>query len=236
LGTQPDESLLGSLFQNLQELNALFLCIISVDNEVGKIQSAPMKIHLTTFFLLASALLPSVARAEAPVFTITPVNSSITFFVDASVAIKGTFEKWESTLTFTSTDVSTGVLTIKIYAASVNTGSGMKNGKLKGKDFFNAEEDPFITFVSKKIVETGPNNFTVTGDFTIRGVTKPEVLTLTVTGRGTGSGTIKGTMSFNRKDFGMNKGIPFVKISDHVDVTVNLKAKRISGPPVTSKK
>ncbi len=189
----------------------------------------------TIFCFLIYALFPSVTRAEAPVFTITPVNSSITFFVDASVAIKGTFDKWDSTLTFTSPDVSTGVLTIKIHAASVDTGSGMKNGKLKSKDFFNAEEDPWITFVSRKIVQTGPDTFEVDGDFTIRGVTKPEVLTLTITGKGTGSGTIKGTMSFNRKDFGMNKGIPFVKISDHVDVTVNLKAKRTSGPPVKLK-
>ena len=211
-------------------------CTFSVDNNAGKIQSAPMKIQITSFFLLVSALLPSLARAEAPVFQVTPQTSSVTFYVQASVSIKGTFDKWDSTLTFTSPDVSTGVLTIKIQAASVNTGSGMKDGKLKGKDFFNADEDPLITFVSKKIVETGPNTFEVDGDFTIRGVTKPEVLTLTVSGRGTGSGTIKGTMSFNRKDFGMNKGIPFVKISDHVDVTVNLKVKRISGPMVTSKK
>jgi len=196
----------------------------------------PMRILSTIFFFLVSALLPSVTRAEAPVFKITPESSSVTFFVQASVALKGTFDKWDSALTFTSPDVSTGVLTLKIQAASVNTGSGMKDGKLKSKDFFNVEEDPLITFVSKKIVETSPNTFEVDGDFTIRGVTKPEVLTLTVSGRGTGTGTIKGTMSFNRKDFGMNKGIPFIKISDHVDVTVNLKAKRISGPPVTSKK
>lgn len=194
-----------------------------------------MKIHLTTFFLLASALIPSVARAEAPVFQITPESSSVTFYVQASVSIKGTFNKWDSTLTFTSPDVTTGVLTLKIQADSVNTGSGMKDGKLKSKDFFNAEQDPYITFVSKKVEQTGPNTFTLTGDFTIRGVTKTEALMLTISGKGTGSGTIKGTMSFNRKDFGMNKGIPFVKISDHVDVTVNLKGKRISGPPVKYK-
>ena len=49
----------------------------------------------------------------------------------------------------------------------------MKDGKLKGKDFFNAEQDPLITFLSKKIVQTGPNTFDVQGDFTIRGATKP---------------------------------------------------------------
>ena len=89
--------------------------------------------------------------------------------------------------------------------------------------------------MSKKIVQTGPDTFEVPGDFTIRGVTKPEVLTLTVTGKGTGSGLIKGTMAFDRKEFGMNSGIPFIKIADRVEVTVNLKAKRTSGPPVQLK-
>jgi len=42
-------------------------------------------------------------------------------------------------------------------------------------------------------------------------------------------------MAFDRKDYEMNSGIPFVKIADRVEVTVNLKAQRISGPPVTLK-
>ena len=72
------------------------------------------------------------------------------------------------------------------------------------------------------------------GDFTIRGVTKPEKLTLTVTGAGTGSGTIKGTMAFNRKDYGINGQIPLVRIADEVDVTMDLKVTRTSGPPLKS--
>jgi polyisoprenoid-binding protein YceI len=72
----------------------------------------------------------------------------------------------------------------------------------------------------------------VDGDFTIRGVTKAEMLTLTVTDIGQGTGTIAGTMAFDRKDYGMNSGIPFIKIADHVEVTVNLAAKRVSGPPL----
>ena len=51
----------------------------------------------------------------------------------------------------------------------------------------------------------------------------------------TGAGTITGTMAFDRKYYGMNKGIPFVKIADRVEVRVNLKAKRVSGPPVVFK-
>ena len=92
------------------------------------------------------------------------------------MAIDGKFDKWDATLTFPSTDVTSAVLEIKIYADSVNTGSGMKDDKLKGKDFFNASQDPYITFHSTKVVQTGPNTFDVQGTFTIRGVSKPETL------------------------------------------------------------
>jgi polyisoprenoid-binding protein YceI len=183
--------------------------------------------------LVASAVFPSLNRAQdAPVFVITPEDSSVKFFVKASVALEGNFEKWDSTLTFTSPELSTGVLEVKIQAASVNTGSGMKDGKLKSKDFFNVEKDPLITFKSTKIVQTGPDTFNVAGTFTIRGVSKPETLNLTLNREGPGSGEVKGTMAFDRKDYGMNSGIPFIKIADRVEVTVALKAKRVSGPPV----
>ena len=112
----------------------------------------------------------------------------------------------------------------------------MKNGKLKGKDFFDIENYPEITFVSTKIVPAGHETYEVDGNFTIRGVSNPEKLTLTVSGKGTGSGEIKGRMVFNRKDYGMNKGIPFIKIADHVDVSFHLRAKRISGPPLLASK
>ena len=194
-------------------------------------------LRFAVLFLAALAVLPSVSRAQAvPVFKITPIESSIKFNVKASVPIDGVFDKWAATLTYPSTDVTTGVLDVKIQADSVNTGSGMKDGKLKGKDFFDAEHDPYITFKSTKIIQTGPNTFELDGDFTIRGVTKPEKLTLTVTGtKGSGEGVIEGTMAFDRKDYGMNSGIPFIKIADRVEVTVALKVKRTSGPPVNIK-
>src|SRR5215469_14111981 len=78
--------------------------------------------------------------AGIPVFKIIPVESSIKFDVESSVAIRGTFDKWDATLTFTTPDVTTGVLEIKIQADSVDTESGMKNKKLKGKDFFDVKQ------------------------------------------------------------------------------------------------
>jgi polyisoprenoid-binding protein YceI len=191
--------------------------------------------RLAVICLLASAVFPSLSRAQAPIFEVTPGESSMKFDVEASVAIVGKFDKWDATLTFTSPELSTGVLDIKIYAASVDTGSGMKNGKLKGKDFFDVEHNPLITFHSTKVEQTGPNTVAFDGDFTIRGVTNKETLTFTVPTDRKGVGTIKGTMAFDRKQYGMNSGIPFIKIANRVEVTVDLTGKRISGPPVNLK-
>jgi polyisoprenoid-binding protein YceI len=185
--------------------------------------------------LLAATLLAPLGLAQAPVFEILQPSSTVGFNVKASVAIAGKFDKWDATLTFTSPDVTTGVLDLKVQAASVNTGSGMKDSKLKGKDFFDAQNNPLITFHSTKMTQTGPSTFEIDGDFTIRGVTKPETLTLTVSGKGTGQGEVKGIMAFDRKDYGMNKGIPFVTIADRVEVDVDLHGKRISGPPLVFK-
>jgi polyisoprenoid-binding protein YceI len=198
-----------------------------------------LSMRLATLCFFAAILFASVATAQdsagVPVFQISKAGSTINFAVKASVAIAGTFDQWYATLTFTSTDVTTGVLDVEIQAASVDTGSGLKNSKLRSSDFFDVENNPLITFKSTKILQTGSNTFEVDGNFTIRGVTKSEKLLLTVSGRGTGSGSINGTMAFDRKQYGMNSGIPFIKIADRVEVTVNLKAKRVSGPPVALK-
>jgi polyisoprenoid-binding protein YceI len=191
--------------------------------------------RLAILCVLALAALPTPGRAQVPVFETTPADSSIKFYVKASVALVGNFEKWDATLKFSSADVTTAVLDIKIQAATVNTGSGMKDSKLKSKDFFNVEQDPLITFHSSKIVQTSPVDFDVIGTFTIRGVSKPETLKLAVTGKGTGQGSIKGSMAFDRKDYGMNSGIPFVKIADRVEVNVDLNVKQISGPRLVYK-
>src|SRR6516165_7079732 len=188
--------------------------------------------RLAILFVLMSALFSSPSRAQAPVFEIIPVESTIKFHVKASTTIAGKFDKWDATLTFTSPDETTGVLEIKIQAASVDTGSGMKNSKLKSKDFFDVEQNPLITFKSTKFLTTGPRTFEVDGDFTIRGVSNPEKLVLTVSGKGTGSGEIHGAMVFNRKNYGMNKGIPFISIADHVDVNFQLKWKHSGVPPL----
>lgn len=136
----------------------------------------------------------------------------VKFHVKSSIDLAGRFEQWGAALKFSSPHVESGVLDIRIQAASVDTGSRMKNDKLKSKDFFNVAHDPWITFKSTQIVQTSPTQFQVTGIFTIRGVSKPETLLLTVDRTGVGSGRIQGTMAFDRKDYGMNSNIPSLEL------------------------
>src|SRR5260370_36961369 len=142
-------------------LGGLILCVMAMSSNLR-----PHVILLSLLLLFAAG--PALAQAQSPVFEITPQVSTIKFDVEASVAIKCTFDKWDATLTFTSTDVTKGILEIRIQADSVDTGSGMKNGKLKSKHFFDVKQNPLITFKSTKIAQTGPEPFEVDGDITIR--------------------------------------------------------------------
>jgi polyisoprenoid-binding protein YceI len=175
------------------------------------------------------------SSTDVAVFKIIPIKCTIMFGVKNSTPIEGVFDKWDSTLTFTSNHAEDAVLDVKIQAKSIDTGSGKEDEKLNSKDFFDVAHSPYITFHSTKVVQTGPNTFDMQGVFAVRGVSKPETLHLILLNKGTGHGELTGTMAFDRKDFGMNSSIPFVKIADQVEVTVDLKGNQISGPPVVFK-
>ena len=200
-------------------------------NERSRIRTRIRYVLGSTACLMAILVSPRASYAQVPTYEFTPVESSIKFGVESSVSITGVFEKWNASLKFSSKDIRSAVLDIEIEADSVNTGSHMKDNKLKGQDFFNVKESPLITFQSTKIVQTGPNTFDIEGNFTIRGVTKAEKLILTSDSKGTPTGSLDGTMAFDRKDYGMTSGIPFIKVANRVEVNVRLKWRRVSGPP-----
>jgi polyisoprenoid-binding protein YceI len=191
--------------------------------------------QLRSFLLTLTLMAPSVIPGQVPTFQFNVAESKVGFQVKASVEIKGVFEKWDASLKFSSPEVESGVLEIIAQADSVNAGSSMKEGKLKGDDFFAAKQHPQITFRSKKITQTGPDNYQVEGDFTIRGVSKQETLNLHIVRDRPDEGRIQGQMAFDRKQYGMTHGIPFIKIADRVQVDVDLKVRRIGGKPLNTK-
>ena len=89
---------------------------------------------MAVLWLFVFCAFPSASRAQVPVYEVTPVESTIKFGVDSSVPIKGTFDKWEASMKFSSMDVRSGVLEIEIQADSVNTGRGLDSPTSSTRD------------------------------------------------------------------------------------------------------
>jgi len=86
--------------------------------------------------------------------------------------VRGAFEKFSGTVNFDENNPAATSLNIEIDAASINTRDPQRDGHLRSPDFFNVEQFPAITFASKKVDVTGDTTATLTGDLTIRGVTR----------------------------------------------------------------
>ena len=109
-------------------------------------------------------------------------------------------------------DPTTGRGSVTIQAASVTTGSEMRDGHLKGADFFDVEKYPTITFTLKSIAKKG-DDYEVTGDLTIKDVTKEITLDYEHSGSATdpyGNVKVGGTLtgSINRSDWGLVWNVP----------------------------
>ena len=204
---------------------------LPVDKNAPPIETLGMRLPFIS--LIASALLALPSVPQVPVFQVTPVQSSIRFNVRSSSPISGNFDKWNATLTFTSRDAETGALDVEIQAASVHCPNGKNEGTLKGKDLLDVEQNPVISFKTTKSVQTSKTTFDLSGTFTFRGVSKPATLNIVIADQGFGTGYVQGTLSFDRKNFGMTGNTP--KIADSVEIDLNFKAEQLSGPKLAYK-
>jgi polyisoprenoid-binding protein YceI len=143
--------------------------------------------------------------------------------------VTGRFNEFDATLTQVSPDFAGSTLEATIKTASVNTENEMRDKHLRSDDFFNAEKFPLITFRSTSFEKTGEKTYTITGNLTIRDVTKRVVLDAKYTGQVTDSYGIvrtgfKATTTIKRSDFGVkwNKAIEAggVVVSDDVGITL----------------
>jgi len=137
--------------------------------------------------LLAAALtlsLPTAALAEP--WQIDAAHTSSGFEVTHMLVstVRGQFDKTTGTVDINDKDLTKSTLDITIDASSVNTRNADRDKHLRTADFFDVEKHPQITFKSTK-VEKGKakDKLKVTGDLTIRGITKPVVLDVTYTGK-----------------------------------------------------
>lgn len=148
----------------------------------------------------------------------------------------GTFPGASGTLEFDPKSIGTTKIDIKIPIAQVETTNRELNGELFSDEFFDAENYPWMTFSSTKVVRAGPTTFKVTGNLKMHNVTKPVVLDVAFHGAGrdpfTGKDVIVGfdaKGAVKRSDFGLGKYVPIV--SDETAITVSAEFKKTAVNP-----
>jgi polyisoprenoid-binding protein YceI len=110
------------------------------------------------------------------------VNFSVRHMVFAKV--RGHFTKWTAELTFDPADPSRSSLTVTIDVSSIHTREEQRDAHLKSADFLDAEKFPTITYKSRKVERAADKKYTVSGDLTIHGVSKPVTLAVEELGGG----------------------------------------------------
>jgi polyisoprenoid-binding protein YceI len=171
-------------------------------------------------------------------FTINVPESKVKFFVGSSAGdVNGVFKTWTGKLSQATAGVpESATLSLEVTADSMSTGSGLKDKMVKGKDFFYVQDFPTVSFTSTKVIPSDdPNKFQVQGDFTLRGVTKPVVLQVTLDRDSKGGGEVYGDLSFDRREFGMTKSVPFVRVGDSVRVRLDLSIAPTPGAASTER-
>lgn len=194
----------------------------------------------TTLTLL---LMPqSVAGQAAPGRDTTPIvwqidagHSDISFRIRHLMSrVRGTFKQWEGTITGDSADWANASVTVTIQTESVDTGNERRDTDLRSDNFFDAVHHPTITFTSTK-VEAHGTELSITGDLTMRGVTRPVVLTgnflgSAASGQGRARVGFEGTTKIDRTAFGVswNRALEGggVMLGDEVQIDLAVEATR----------
>ena len=177
----------------------------------------------------------SGAAPKVATYTIEPAHSSAHFKVRHLMIanVRGEFSKIRGTVTFDASNPAASSISAEIDVSSLSTREPDRDKHLKSADFFDAEKYPTINFQSKKVEADGPEAYKVTGDLTVRGVTREAVLDVTgptpeikdpwgYTRRGAEAVT-----KISRKDFGvafnplMETG--GVVIGDEIDISLEVE-------------
>ncbi len=134
-----------------------------------------MKKTLLTLAVLALSMATVTAQTA---WKIDKVHSNVDFTVTHLVIseVRGAFKEFDATLSSEKSDFTDMKVEATVKTASIFTDNEKRDGHLKSNDFLNAEKFPDINFKSTAVKKTGSDTYQITGDLTIRDVTKPVVL------------------------------------------------------------
>ena len=170
-------------------------------------------------------------------YAIDPTHSRIGFVARHAMVtkVRGSFNEFEGSGYFDAENPADSRLSLTIQAASIDTRTADRDGHLKSNDFLDMENHPVITFTSTAVEQVEAENYRVTGDLTIKGVTKPVTVDFEYTGTAVdpfGNTRIgfEGKTTVNRKDWGVNwnaaLGAGGVLVSEKVTLEFEVSAIR----------
>lgn len=185
---------------------------------------------------VASGLTFSAAQAAPQKYVLETPHTQILFSVNhlGFSNSYGKFTGYRGTIDFDPAAPATSSVEVTIDAKSVELNDAKWNDHVKNADILDTEKFPDITFKSTKIEVTGEKTANITGDLTIRGVTKPVVLA-TVFNKldkhpysGKDVAGFSATTKFKRSDFGVSYGVPGV--GDEMSITLEVEANPEEAP------
>jgi polyisoprenoid-binding protein YceI len=179
----------------------------------------------------AACLLPWPAAA-AEQLHIGAARGTIDFAIGDSKIFRttGSFKDWKGTVVVDDNDVPRSVVAVNVNTGSVEMLDPQQTAMLKDPDFFDVAKFPAMTYVSRTVTRTGDATLKVDGEITLRGITRPMTLDVTVTDRrpeakaGARYARFRATGSLKRSEFGMVKYIDVV--GDMVDISIRTDAWR----------
>ncbi|MFE9797218.1 YceI family protein [Streptomyces goshikiensis] len=168
-------------------------------------------------------------------YVIDPSHSSVGFTVRHAMVtnVRGSFADHEGTLHLDGSDPSRSTASIDVRITSVDTGIADRDAHLRGGDFFDAEAFPLMSFRSTRADQLGGDTYRITGDLTIKGVTRPLSIDLEFNGSATdvyGNERVgfEGTAEILRSDWGLTWNAALetggVMVSDKVKLTFDISA------------
>jgi len=164
---------------------------------------------IKTTRVIAGALLLPLLMAARPFVDVKPhvidkAHSQINFVADSRLlSAHGFFGKWDAEVSLDATNWSASTVSLTIDATSLSTRVDMRDNHLRGPDFFDVAKFPTIAFKSVSVTKVAEGKLDITGDLTIRGVTKRIIVPATAMFYDKGAGRFRGQFAINRKDYGV---------------------------------
>lgn len=150
--------------------------------------------------------------------------------------VKGTFNNFEGVIEADPSDLTDASINFTIDASSIDTRKSDRDNHLRSADFFDAENYPELSFKATRIEKKSDGKYDLTGDFTIKGITKPVTFDITFEGlakdpmSGDEAAGFTGYTKINRRDFGLTWNAALetggVVVSDEVKINIEIQLRK----------